>query len=63
MLPPISRLAGALSLAAAVADAQSTVSITPTANAAKASGISQYIPPDYAGFGSSSLSPMRRRRF
>ncbi|KAF9639231.1 Glycoside hydrolase superfamily [Lasiodiplodia theobromae] len=51
MLPPISRLAGALSLAAAVADAQSTVSITPTANAAKASGISQYIPPDYAGFG------------
>ncbi|OJD37920.1 glycoside hydrolase family 79 protein [Diplodia corticola] len=51
MLPRISRVAGALSLAAAVADAQSTVSITPTAAAAKASGISQYIPQDFAGFG------------
>ncbi|KAL0260929.1 hypothetical protein SLS55_004621 [Diplodia seriata] len=51
MLPRISRVAGAFSLAAAVADAQSTVSVTPTASAAKASGISQYIPQDYAGFG------------
>lgn len=51
MLPPVARLAGALSLAAAVATAQSTVSVTPTANAASASGISKYIPPEYAGFG------------
>ncbi|KAH7054421.1 hypothetical protein B0J12DRAFT_570624 [Macrophomina phaseolina] len=45
------RLAGALALAATLANAQSTVSVTPTANAASASGISQYIPPEYAGFG------------
>ncbi|EOD52335.1 Glycoside hydrolase superfamily [Neofusicoccum parvum] len=51
MLPPLARLAGALSLGAAFANAQSSFTVTATAKAASASGVSKYIPPEYAGFG------------